>query len=203
MRATGDRVCVRRRQPRSSPRHCRSSCGCIINELVTNALKYAFPDGRAGRIRVAFNRRHAIFVLAVEDDGGGMAGAVQGGGAGLPLLNGLARSLNGKFDVNSGPAGTRAVRPAFPSPNPSRAGNRAHPGSSALSNSGGSASARMSAQGQKRTFDRVAAYVCFGPAADIALWAKQRTFATLVPETSPRPEWPLSAQCTLGISLKG
>ena len=89
--------------------------GLIINELVTNALKYAFPDGRAGRIRVAFNRRHAIFVLAVEDDGGGMAGAVQGGGAGLPLLNGLARSLNGKFDVNSGPAGTRAVV-TFPAP---------------------------------------------------------------------------------------
>ncbi|HEY8245684.1 MAG TPA: ATP-binding protein [Hyphomicrobium sp.] len=89
--------------------------GLVINELVTNALKYAFPDGRAGRIRIAFARRQDSLVLAVEDDGGGMHGEVQGTGMGMQLLNGLARSLEGKVELNSSATGTR-VRFAFPAP---------------------------------------------------------------------------------------
>jgi two-component sensor histidine kinase len=89
--------------------------GLVINELVTNALKYAFADGRAGRIRVGFTRRQDSLVLAVEDDGGGMRGEVQGTGMGMQLLNGLARSLEGNVELNSSATGTR-VRFAFPAP---------------------------------------------------------------------------------------
>ena len=89
--------------------------GLVINELVTNALKYAFPGGRAGRIRVAFAQQHNSLVLTVEDDGGGMRGKVQGTGMGMQLLHGLARSLEGNVEFNTSDTGTR-VRFTFPAP---------------------------------------------------------------------------------------
>jgi two-component sensor histidine kinase len=93
--------------------------GLIINELVTNALKYAFPDGRRGRLDVSLVKRGRMFVLAVEDDGVGMSGTTQGGGIGLPLLKGLAQSLGGKIEIRSGPSGTLAsVTFAVPYPQP-------------------------------------------------------------------------------------
>jgi len=82
--------------------------GLIVNELVTNALKYAFPEGGTGRIKVAFSRLGPVLRLAVEDNGVGMNGKVHGTGVGLPLLNNLARSLEGKIEVNSGARGTLA-----------------------------------------------------------------------------------------------
>ena len=48
-------------------------CGLIVNELTSNALKHAFPDGRAGEIAIAFahdSDNHAT--LTVSDDGVGM-----------------------------------------------------------------------------------------------------------------------------------
>ena len=48
-------------------------CGLIVNELISNALKHAFPDGRKGTIHISFmqdNDNHAT--LAVEDDGVGI-----------------------------------------------------------------------------------------------------------------------------------
>jgi len=48
-------------------------CGLIINELVSNSLKYAFPEERAGEIRVAFNSTDEdVLVLEVSDNGIGM-----------------------------------------------------------------------------------------------------------------------------------
>lgn len=53
-------------------------CGLIINELLSNSLKYAFPHGRGGRIEIAMSReedpdRHgALFRLSVRDDGLGL-----------------------------------------------------------------------------------------------------------------------------------
>jgi len=48
-------------------------CGLIINELVSNSLKYAFPEERAGEIRVAFNSTDEnTLVLEVSDNGIGI-----------------------------------------------------------------------------------------------------------------------------------
>src|SRR4051812_45913879 len=42
--------------------------GLIINELLTNALKYAFPDERSGTVKVRFSREQDTFCLMVSDD---------------------------------------------------------------------------------------------------------------------------------------
>lgn len=46
--------------------------GLIMNELLTNALKYAFPDERSGTVKVRFWRDQDSFCLRVHDDGVGM-----------------------------------------------------------------------------------------------------------------------------------
>jgi PAS domain S-box-containing protein len=49
-------------------------CGLIINELVTNSLKYAFPDGRKGEINIAFSQNNSnIYELFVGDNGVGIS----------------------------------------------------------------------------------------------------------------------------------
>ncbi|MDO8725145.1 MAG: histidine kinase dimerization/phosphoacceptor domain -containing protein [Candidatus Methanoperedens sp.] len=49
-------------------------CGLIINELVTNSLKYAFPDGRKGEINIAFRQNNSnIYELLVGDNGVGIS----------------------------------------------------------------------------------------------------------------------------------
>jgi PAS domain S-box-containing protein len=44
-------------------------CALIINELVSNSLKYAFPDGRTGDVTVALQRANGAHTLTVADDG--------------------------------------------------------------------------------------------------------------------------------------
>jgi len=65
--------------------------GLIVNELVTNALKHAFPDGRAGTVSVTLSRRSAV-TLTVEDDGVGYPVEPQTG-LGSRLLRLLTRQL--------------------------------------------------------------------------------------------------------------
>ena len=80
--------------------------GLIINELVTNSFKYAFPDNRPGLVRVAFSREDAHYHLLVEDNGVGMDGGVKGSGFGLHLLQGFSRAIKGTLDIRSTCKGT-------------------------------------------------------------------------------------------------
>lgn len=48
-------------------------CGLIINELVSNSLRHAFPGGRRGHIRIRLRRLGDTVELSVSDDGIGMA----------------------------------------------------------------------------------------------------------------------------------
>ena len=80
--------------------------GLIINELVSNALKHAFPDGQAGHVRVELKlldgRRCA---LAVMDDGVGLPPDLDVGRAdslGLQLVRDLTRQLHGTISVRRG-----------------------------------------------------------------------------------------------------
>lgn len=69
--------------------------GIIANELVTNCLKYAFPDDRAGTIVVKL-RRDGEIQLVVEDDGVGCGEDIKEG-SGSMLMQLLTRQLGGSM----------------------------------------------------------------------------------------------------------
>ncbi len=77
--------------------------GLVINELATNALKYAFPDGREGHIEVGFVRQGDSFLVTVRDNGVGAqapnAGSSNGSQLGQRLLRALAAQLHGEITV--------------------------------------------------------------------------------------------------------
>jgi PAS domain S-box-containing protein len=85
------------------PIDCAIPCGLIVNELITNALKHAFPDGRRGQVRIALDATHDDHViLSVSDDGIGMAEAVDLEDPitlGLQLVSLLTEQIGGKLDV--------------------------------------------------------------------------------------------------------
>ena len=80
--------------------------GLIINELLINAIKYAFPNGRPGIIRARLDKYGAQLCLSVQDNGVGMQDAVQGTGVGLKLVHALAQQLGASFEIESGTRGT-------------------------------------------------------------------------------------------------
>ena len=74
--------------------------GLIVNELLTNALKYAFPDGKQGYITLSLEQKNKHNLqLIVEDDGIGKAknAVIQGTGFGSQLIQLLTRQLNGSM----------------------------------------------------------------------------------------------------------
>ncbi len=77
------------------------SIGIIVNELVGNALKYAFKGKENGRISVAVKHRNGSGIhLSIEDDGIGMNGKLDEGepqGLGMVLVEGLADELNAEL----------------------------------------------------------------------------------------------------------
>lgn len=86
--------------------------GLIVNELVTNACKYAFPDGKPGNIWIELNASSTGIVLAVKDDGAGLPDTFDmsaSGGSGLQLVEMLAKQLNGMFTFQSGDTTTFTV----------------------------------------------------------------------------------------------
>ena len=87
--------------------------GLMVNELATNAFKYAFPDDRAGTITVRFrNRSDRELELVVEDNGKGCPqGAKEGLGSRIVRL--LAQQLKGDVTTESVGPGCRKII-AFP-----------------------------------------------------------------------------------------
>jgi two-component sensor histidine kinase/HAMP domain-containing protein len=78
-------------------------CGLIINELVTNALKYAFPDGRKGGIAIDIQTDPDRQVtLSVTDDGIGLPSQLnleKSETLGLQLVKSLAQQLKGEIRI--------------------------------------------------------------------------------------------------------
>ena len=88
------------------------SLGVIVTGLVSNACKYAYPEGSAGEVRVNFARAPGErFQLAVEDDGRGMDpnAPPQGTGLGSKLIVAMARALSSRVEYDRHHAGVRAV----------------------------------------------------------------------------------------------
>ena len=78
--------------------------GLIINELVTNALKLAFPNGRNGRINIYLGKvTENIIVIDVADNGVGIDNNIDPYNPqtlGLTLVNILTRQLNGQLEID-------------------------------------------------------------------------------------------------------
>jgi two-component sensor histidine kinase/putative methionine-R-sulfoxide reductase with GAF domain len=83
--------------------------GLVVNELVTNSVKYAFGEG-GGTIRVSFqvSENIAEACLTVEDDGRGMVESSRRG-SGLSLVENFANQLGGRVEQPRGDRGTRTL----------------------------------------------------------------------------------------------
>ena len=75
-------------------------CGLIINELVTNTLKYAFGD-EGGYISISLKKDLKNYTLGIEDNGIGMEKSSKNGSIGLVLVNALvSKQLKGAINIS-------------------------------------------------------------------------------------------------------
>ncbi len=88
-------------------------CGLILNELVANALKHAFPDGRPGRVAVTVRQpTPGRLQLEVHDDGVGFPPGFDfrnSPSLGLQLVHTLVSQINGTLEFESRPGATRLL----------------------------------------------------------------------------------------------
>jgi two-component sensor histidine kinase len=76
--------------------------GLIVNELLTNALKYAFPDGRKGYISISLTQKNNLLLMKVADNGVGrrQEKSPESKGFGSELVRLLTRQLEGKMRLD-------------------------------------------------------------------------------------------------------
>jgi PAS domain S-box-containing protein len=91
---------------------CAIPCGLIVNELVTNALKHAFPSGRHGTVRVSVGKQGPEKVaIVVADDGVGFSQLRAENGAdslGWRLVHAFAEQLHAEVSITHD-GGTRVA----------------------------------------------------------------------------------------------
>lgn len=77
--------------------------GLLMNEILMNAFKHAFPEGRTGTIRVALTEAQGLLTLEVADDGVGMPRGVQQDRRclGMDIVATLAEQLDATFQHDS------------------------------------------------------------------------------------------------------
>lgn len=76
--------------------------GLIINELVTNSLKYAFPDDQEGIIKIDFHQEGDEYTLEVSDDGIGIPDDFEvekSDSLGMLLVNSLTSQIQGTLEL--------------------------------------------------------------------------------------------------------
>ncbi|HEY9824991.1 MAG TPA: histidine kinase dimerization/phosphoacceptor domain -containing protein, partial [Stenomitos sp.] len=84
-------------------------CGLLINELVTNSFKYAFPEGQAGKISITLARVNQHLDLTIQDDGIGLPPNLDIQSCpslGLRLVRLLALQLGAEFTLDKPSIGT-------------------------------------------------------------------------------------------------
>ncbi len=86
------------------------SVAMAVNELIANALKHAFPDGRAGTIVVTLMPGNSYSAIAVSDDGAGASRRAEwGDGLGMNIVRALVAKAGGKLRMETGANGSRAL----------------------------------------------------------------------------------------------
>lgn len=77
-------------------------CGLIINELVTNSLKHAFPKGNKGKIKIEFEKNRHEYILTHSDNGVGLPKKIdlkKSSTLGLNLVHNLVDQLKGRIEL--------------------------------------------------------------------------------------------------------
>lgn len=94
-----------------APTNKAVSLGVLVAELVTNAVKYAYPSGEPGEIRVKLARAgKGRATLTVEDDGVGLSGkAPKGTGLGAVIVGAMAKDLKSEIAYEARSPGLKAV----------------------------------------------------------------------------------------------
>jgi PAS domain S-box-containing protein len=90
-----------------------SALGLILNEIVTNALKHAFPDGRGGVLEVSADIEDGRGIVRVCDDGPGLPSEKRTKSIGTSLITRLARQAHAEAIWSSNSPGT-CVTITFP-----------------------------------------------------------------------------------------
>jgi two-component sensor histidine kinase len=93
--------------------------GIILNETVTNALKYAFPDHQTGKIMIVIKRTATWIEMQISDNGIGLPtdfNISSTSTLGLTLLKGLTAQLKGTFSVNNNNGLTITIKFPFEIP---------------------------------------------------------------------------------------
>jgi PAS domain S-box-containing protein len=79
-----------------------SALGILLNELLTNAVKHAFPDGRPGKIHIAMKLVGGVAHFSVEDDGAGLPDGIElesSTGFGMQLIMMVVEQLQGTIKL--------------------------------------------------------------------------------------------------------
>lgn len=96
-------------EPAHLPTDQAVSVGVIVNELVSNACKYAYPADTAGEVRVRLLRQDGRLLVQVEDDGRGFQdGGPSGTGLGGKIITAMAASLKSQVTYDAAHKGVRA-----------------------------------------------------------------------------------------------
>ncbi|UFH57245.1 histidine kinase dimerization/phosphoacceptor domain -containing protein [Spirosoma sp. KNUC1025] len=78
--------------------------GLIINEAVTNSLKYAFPDHHTGQLIVSLSNTHdQVFQLVIRDDGIGLPAdfdVTASQTLGMTMIRGLSKQIKGQLEIS-------------------------------------------------------------------------------------------------------
>jgi two-component sensor histidine kinase/PAS domain-containing protein len=78
-----------------------TTCGIIINELLTNSMKYAFPGDMEGIIKITLTAAGNKINLVIHDSGIGIP-QERGGGFGMYLVSSLVKQLGGDMEIKRG-----------------------------------------------------------------------------------------------------
>jgi len=88
-------------------------CGLILNELITNAMKHAFPDRKQGNIHIELKKQKDKTIIHVQDDGIGLPDTFDyetTRSLGLHMVQVLIKQLNGEWTVTKKPGAGFIIR---------------------------------------------------------------------------------------------
>lgn len=100
-------------EPIEIPSGNAAALGLVLNEILTNAIKHGFADGRSGKLTMTARKSDGQAILSVEDDGNGMPATDIVDGLGRVLISRLSRQTGARAEWGSANPGTQ-VRIIFP-----------------------------------------------------------------------------------------